>query len=141
MNRLRVKLAFKMVAKREVLNLIAELVRFGQVSNATIAYLKGHRDFLAPVVPSVEDGCRRLLIFNHQVLVIRKMLHETAWAVNDDYRLLRRVVWVERRLFDSLFFIPPRPKCCEIPELIELLLLTKSLMDQQFAALGNLSRI
>ena len=80
------------------------------------------------------------MAFDRQVQTLRQRLHHAAWAVHDDFRLLRRVVEVERRLYNSLFVIPAPPVAQEVPELVELLLLTESLMDQQSRAFGNVTQ-
>ena len=66
-----------------------------------------------------------------QVQELRRIVHAAAWAVNDDYRLLRRVVEVERRLVESMFFEPAPPEDYDEPALIERLLLSEALMDLQ----------
>ena len=137
-NRIRVKLASKSSAILQALNLVDELQRFGRVSDYGVDQLRRRRDRLAPAFASIPaDTCPRLLAFDRQVQTVRRLLHSAAWAVNDDFRLLRRVVEVERRLHESLFHAPELSTNPNVPELIEILLLAESLMQRQMAALRN----
>ena len=139
-DRIRAKLTCKVSAKRQALNLIAEIQRFGRVSDLGLRRFRDMRDRLAPVVPPVASLCRRMMASDHQVQALRRLVHARAWAVNDDYRLLRRVVEVERRLRESLFFYPAPPADFDVPELIEILLLTEALVDQQRAAFEDFAQ-
>ena len=129
--RIQSKLLSKLAAKREASNLIAEMIRFRRVSPIGVNRLRNLSSLVAPSISHFDSICLRMVRSDLQVQALRRNLHSAGWAVNDDYRLLRRVVEVERRLVESMFFEAAPPEDFDESSLIERLLLTEALMDLQ----------